>query len=207
MIRDTEAIREVEIGVHTSVRESEDDGVDIAHKRAVRIMRWLINSGIERERLSGMGYGYLQPEVDDSDCLLPDDELSPECKAATRANERVVFRIKRWGAATPWAFASGGKSASVLPIRRLGEAAQRPLLANCRPWTKNGAEPIPCVLPMKPAVLNQGSVLKKAKDAEGRLPTDAAHRLPSGSVLPKEDGKLPSQSQGSEGDPEMHYDE
>jgi len=98
-------------------------------------------------------------------------------------NRRVVFRIWRWGAPVPREI-NGPNPTSVLPMRLTdGAAASSPLLA-CRPWRKGEEEPIPCVLPMKPAVLQQGSVLENAKGAKGMLPESEAQGLPRTGVLP-----------------------
>ena len=74
----------------------------------------------------------------------------------------------------------------VFRILRWGAPVPWPILAGDGPSR---------VLPMKPAVLQQGRVLPDAKDAEGKLPDSAEHHLPAEGVLPKEDGTPPSPPQ------------
>lgn len=91
-------IREMEIEGHTDVRASDAYNFTLSQRRVDNVRVYMIEKGIEPDRLTAKGYGHSKPIYDDSACNAPDEKLSEDCKFMTSKNRRVVFRIKRFGA-------------------------------------------------------------------------------------------------------------
>lgn len=98
---DNPDIREVRIEGHTDVRASDLYNMALSQRRVASVMAYLVARGVDPSRLQAVGYGHTQPIYDDSGCLGPDEQLSPDCRFMTSKNRRVVFRILRYGNAAP----------------------------------------------------------------------------------------------------------
>ncbi len=98
----------IEIGAHTDMVGSEDTNMNLSAKRAESVVKYLIESGIDKERLTSKGYGETKPvEVDaelakeysflkEGDILneeflmtLTDDER----EMANQINRRIEFTV------------------------------------------------------------------------------------------------------------------
>ena len=74
-------IRRVSIEGHTDDRASDDFNMDLSNRRANNVMAWLVQNGIEPERLEAHGFGETRPVVEGT------------TQQARAANRRVEFRI------------------------------------------------------------------------------------------------------------------
>lgn len=101
----------IELMSHTDSRDTEEYNQDLSQKRAQSVVQYLIEKGIETERLSAKGYGESTPKVVDSSIgaqysflkpgmvlseqninNLPDDEQK---EIAHQINRRTEFRVLR----------------------------------------------------------------------------------------------------------------
>ncbi|UQA57538.1 OmpA family protein [Polyangium aurulentum] len=159
-------IREVVIEGHTDVRANDKYNMGLSQRRVDSVKQYLVDHGIESERLNAVGMGHSKPMVDDSGCIGSDDKLSDTCKYLTSKNRRVIFRIKRIGAAPPKGI--GGGSGSNLPTTApvLGtEGVLKPgngvLNGSNLPGTGSALPTGGSALPTKGGVL-PGSVLQRS---------------------------------------------
>lgn len=90
-------IEEVRIEGHTDVRASDAYNMRLSQKRVSSVKRYLVQRGVDESRMKAAGYGHSRPLYDDSECDMPDEELSEDCRFMTSENRRVVFRIMRRG--------------------------------------------------------------------------------------------------------------
>jgi outer membrane protein OmpA-like peptidoglycan-associated protein/tetratricopeptide (TPR) repeat protein len=82
----------IEINAHTDTRGSEKANKILSQGRAQSCVTYLINKGIEKDRLLPTGYGETRPLVSDAEIakLIPN---SPEFEAAHQKNRRTAFRV------------------------------------------------------------------------------------------------------------------
>jgi outer membrane protein OmpA-like peptidoglycan-associated protein len=76
------AIERVEIQGHTDSRAPDDYNLDLSQRRADEAMRYLVDKGIEADRLEAKGYGETEP-------IVPDAEAEEDHSK----NRRVQFLI------------------------------------------------------------------------------------------------------------------
>jgi peptidoglycan-associated lipoprotein len=55
----------IELGSHTDARASDEYNLDLSRRRAQSVVNYLIDKGINRERLVAKGYGESQPKIID----------------------------------------------------------------------------------------------------------------------------------------------
>ena len=81
VIVDHQELKQVEIQGHTDDRGKRDYNVDLSERRAASVRRYLIDAGVESDRLTSKGFG-------------PDQPIAPNITAGGRAqNRRVEFHI------------------------------------------------------------------------------------------------------------------
>jgi len=84
----------LEIEGHTDSRGSEDYNLDLSERRAASLRDWLVNNGIDGERLTAVGKGEGDPQVPESEaCRNADTEQLPACEDTWATNRRVVFEV------------------------------------------------------------------------------------------------------------------
>jgi peptidoglycan-associated lipoprotein len=107
----------IELMSHTDSRDTEEYNQDLSQKRAQVVVQYLIDKGIEPERLSAKGYGESTPKVVDAAIVaqnpflqvgavlteqyinsLPNDELK---EIAHQINRRTEFRVLRTDYVSP----------------------------------------------------------------------------------------------------------
>jgi outer membrane protein OmpA-like peptidoglycan-associated protein len=76
----------VEIASHTDARGAAEYNLELSQRRADRVVQWLIEQGIARERLVGRGYGESKPINNCSDDV-------PCSEAEHQLNRRTEFRV------------------------------------------------------------------------------------------------------------------
>jgi peptidoglycan-associated lipoprotein len=76
----------IELMSHTDSRDTEEYNQDLSQKRAQVVVQYLIDKGIEPERLSPKGYGESTPKVVDSETA----KQTPFLKAATALTEQYI---------------------------------------------------------------------------------------------------------------------
>lgn len=76
----------IELGSHTDSRASDEYNIDLSKKRAQSVVDYLIQKGIERDRLIAKGYGESEPKVVDS----KDNELYPFLPSGTKLSEKFI---------------------------------------------------------------------------------------------------------------------
>ena len=81
----------IEIGIHTDSRGSDEYSMRLDKKRAESIMEYLINKGIDSERLSAKGYG--ETELIISDKEIEKMKTAQEKEEAHAINRRTEFKI------------------------------------------------------------------------------------------------------------------
>ena len=101
----------IELMSHTDSRDTEEYNYDLSQKRAQSVVQYLIEKGIETDRLSAKGYGESSPKVVDASVIaqapflkvgtslteeyintLPNDEQK---EIAHQINRRTEFRVLR----------------------------------------------------------------------------------------------------------------
>jgi peptidoglycan-associated lipoprotein len=101
----------IELMSHTDSRDTEEYNYELSQKRAQSVVQYLIEKGIEPERLSAKGYGESVPKVVDASVVnqasflkigttlseqyinnLPNDEQK---EIAHQINRRTEFRVLR----------------------------------------------------------------------------------------------------------------
>ncbi|MEX2597022.1 MAG: OmpA family protein, partial [Salibacteraceae bacterium] len=81
----------IELAAHTDTRGSDKANEILSQKRAETCVNYLIERGIDPERMVPVGYGEKRPLVSDEDiAALPSEE---ERDAAHQKNRRTVFRV------------------------------------------------------------------------------------------------------------------
>lgn len=81
----------IELAAHTDTRGSDKSNQMLAQKRAETCVNYLIERGIDPERMVPVGYGESRPLVTDAEiAALPTEE---EREAAHQKNRRTVFRV------------------------------------------------------------------------------------------------------------------
>jgi len=101
----------IELMSHTDVRGSNEDNIELSQKRAQSVVDYLIERGIDTERLSARGYGEDMPKVvtkridDSSEFLSEGTELTEsyinsllsveDQEVAHQLNRRTEFRVLR----------------------------------------------------------------------------------------------------------------
>ncbi len=76
---------EIQIGSHTDSRASSGYNLRLSNKRAASALEYLVNNGIERNRLSSVGYGETKPLI-----ICPKNDCTEEEHAT---NRRCTFMI------------------------------------------------------------------------------------------------------------------
>lgn len=76
----------IEIASHTDARGAPEFNLDFSQRRADRVVQWLIEHGIARERLVARGYGETKP-------IHPCSDETPCTEAEHQENRRTEFRI------------------------------------------------------------------------------------------------------------------
>ncbi|MEX2589235.1 MAG: OmpA family protein [Chitinophagales bacterium] len=77
----------LEIGSHTDSRGSDEYNMRLSHGRALSVVNYLIDKGIEKERLQAKGYGESEPVAPNTH---PDGSDNPEGRAQ---NRRTAFKV------------------------------------------------------------------------------------------------------------------
>lgn len=100
----------IEIAAHTDMIGSDESNLTLSQKRAQSVVNYLIQAGIERERLTSIGYGETRPVTVDAamaaeygflhegDTLTPDfiEKLPEEQQEiANQINRRTEFKVVR----------------------------------------------------------------------------------------------------------------
>jgi outer membrane protein OmpA-like peptidoglycan-associated protein len=182
LLKDRPEIRELEIEGHTDSRAGVLYNINLSQRRVNNVMAELVARGVDPARMTAKGFGQSQLLYDDSKCTMPDEELTPDCRFMTSKNRRVVFKIKRLGAAPPRSLSGAPSDASTLP-------SQQPILP--KPGSAlptQGTLPSSGVLEKKKdGVLGSGSVLPPSSTVD---PQGGAGLKKEG-VLPKSQGVLP----------------
>jgi len=81
----------VELAAHTDTRGSDKSNQILSQKRAETCVKYLIERGIEPERMVPVGYGETRPIISDTQiAALPSEE---ERNAAHQKNRRTVFQV------------------------------------------------------------------------------------------------------------------
>ena len=81
----------VELAAHTDTRGSDKSNQILSQKRAETCVKYLIERGIEPERMVPVGYGETRPIISDAQiAALPSEE---ERNAAHQKNRRTVFQV------------------------------------------------------------------------------------------------------------------
>ena len=178
--------------------------MNLSQRRANSVMAELALRGVAPARMTARGFGQSELEYDDSMCSMPDEELTPDCRFMISKNRRVVFKIKRFGAAPPRPL-TGAPGEGTLPFKKRilplagdgvlprifrnksGEVLM-PYPVRKEPGKKSKPNPVRQEesKPNPPGTLPNGGVLEKKKDAV----------LGSGGVLPSSSTKDPSGGQG-----------
>lgn len=84
----------VEIGSHTDSKGSDSYNLKLSQKRAESVVNYLIENGIEKERLRAKGYGETKPIAPNED---EDGNDNPEGRAKNRRTEfRVIGTINQY---------------------------------------------------------------------------------------------------------------
>jgi len=86
-LKNASAIRKVSIEGHTDDVGDGAHNTDLSQRRAVSVMRWLVEHGIDESRLEAHGYGSTRPVQN------PEGLSGALLRSARRANRRVQFRI------------------------------------------------------------------------------------------------------------------
>ena len=76
---------EIQIGSHTDSRASSMYNLRLSNKRAASALEYLVQNGIERKRLSSVGYGETKPLI-----ICPKNDCTEEEHAT---NRRCTFMI------------------------------------------------------------------------------------------------------------------
>lgn len=76
----------IELMSHTDSRDTEEYNFDLSQKRAQSVVQYLIDKGIEPERLSAKGYGESSPKVVDASIVVQ----SPFLKNGTALTEQYI---------------------------------------------------------------------------------------------------------------------
>jgi peptidoglycan-associated lipoprotein len=71
---------------HTDSRDTEEYNYDLSQKRAQSVVQYLIEKGIEPERLSARGYGESSPKIVDAAI----NAQSPFLKTGTSLSEQYI---------------------------------------------------------------------------------------------------------------------
>lgn len=74
-------IRRISIDGHTDDRGDDDYNMELSMRRANSVMAWLVEHGVEPDRLEAHGFGETRPLIDDTN------------RRARRINRRVEFKI------------------------------------------------------------------------------------------------------------------
>jgi peptidoglycan-associated lipoprotein len=93
----------IELMSHTDSRDTEEFNFDLSQKRAQSVIQYLIEKGIESDRLSAKGYGESSPKVVDSEIasqwsFLKNGTTLSETFINTLANEEqkeIAHQINR----------------------------------------------------------------------------------------------------------------
>lgn len=81
----------IEIGIHTDSRGSDEYSIRLDKKRAESIMEYLINKGVDSERLSAKGYGKTELFISDEE--IEKMKTAQEKEKAHAVNRRTEFKI------------------------------------------------------------------------------------------------------------------
>ena len=81
----------VEVGNHTSSYGGENYNLKFSQKTAEYIVNWLINKGINGDRLKALGYGSSQPEIS-KDVISKMENQDSKDKAHAK-NSRIEIKI------------------------------------------------------------------------------------------------------------------
>lgn len=89
-LRENSSVR-IEIGGHTDTRGDAISNQQLSQRRAAAVHEYLIEKGIEKERLSFRGYGQTQPKITDEEIARMD--TAKEKENAHQMNRRTEYRI------------------------------------------------------------------------------------------------------------------
>ncbi len=91
VIKDNPRIKRIEIQGHTDHKGSEDYNMELSTERAKSVFDYLVEQGVEAERLTSKGYGESEPLVPLEEG--PDGTEQEETEEAAAQNRRVEFVI------------------------------------------------------------------------------------------------------------------
>ena len=81
----------VEIGKHTDTKGSKNYNLKFSQKTAEYVVNWLVNKGINKDRLKAVGYGGMYPIVSDNNISkMKNQSLKDE---AHQKNNRIEIKI------------------------------------------------------------------------------------------------------------------
>jgi outer membrane protein OmpA-like peptidoglycan-associated protein len=81
----------IEIGVHTDFRGDDNLNLELAKKRAITIGKYLMNKGIEKDRLILIGFGETKPIIEFEDWKKIMD--THRCAYYGKSNRRITVVI------------------------------------------------------------------------------------------------------------------
>jgi len=184
VLKEHPEVREIVIEGHTDSRAGMLYNMNLSQRRANSVMAELHARGVDPARMTAKGFGQSELDYDDSMCTMPDEELTPDCRFMISKNRRVVFKIKRFGAAPPRPL-TGAPGEGTLPFKKriLPNAGDGVLP---RIFRKERGKMFKMFKPNPEGTLPNGGVLETKKDAV----------LGSGSVLPPSSTKDPAGGEG-----------
>lgn len=87
---------------HTDSRGSDEYNRKLSDRRAAAVRDWLVDNGIEEERVTSVGKGEDEPQVAEPDeCHNQEADDTTACEGAWAKNRRVMFRVTEGGDTIP----------------------------------------------------------------------------------------------------------
>jgi hypothetical protein len=93
----------IRIEGHTDSRGTDEYNADLSRRRANSVMKWLVDQGVEADRLSAKGFGERKPEVAEGPCKDgPKGADEEKCEAEVWSkNRRVEYPVLEGGDSLP----------------------------------------------------------------------------------------------------------
>ncbi len=93
----------VRIEGHTDSRGTDEYNADLSRRRANSVMKWLVEQGVEADRLTAKGFGERNPEVPEGPCKEgPPSADAEKCEAEVWSkNRRVEYPVLEGGDSLP----------------------------------------------------------------------------------------------------------
>ncbi|MBL4658551.1 MAG: OmpA family protein, partial [Flavobacteriales bacterium] len=85
----------IKIMSHTDARASVKHNDELSQKRAQSVVDYLVNEGIDNDRLQAKGYGKHRPKKEYTDSKIAKMKTEEEKEAAHQANRRTEFEVLR----------------------------------------------------------------------------------------------------------------